>query len=95
MRLHEFVNEIFDIADKNRDTDKGASTKFMTNVDRGTNYYPGAEDVDWAALKPESANFRKSAFTFYKALQAKGTEARALHDEGKRAEAKALIENYN
>ena len=95
MRLHDFVNEIFDIADKNRTTSKAAATMFMTNVDRSTSYYAGSEDTDYAAIHGESVNFRKSAFTFYKALIAKETEARALHDEGKRDEAKTLIVNFN
>lgn len=95
MRLHDFTNEIFDIADTYRETAQAAATKFMSNVDRGTDFYTGAEGTDWEAFKPELTNLRKSAFTFYKAIQAKGSEAKALHDEGKREEAKNLIVNYN
>ena len=95
MRLHTFVNEIFDIADKNRTTSKAATTMFLTNVDRSTSYYAGAESFDFAAIHGEVANLRRSAFTFIKALDANEAEARALHDEGKREEATALIEGYN
>ena len=94
-RLHDYTNDIYDIADRNRVDAKAATTKFLTNVDRKDNYYPGAETVDWEAANAESTNLKKSAFTFYKAIQAKGDEVIALRAEGKRDEAKALIVNSN
>lgn len=93
MRLHDYVNEIFDIKDRNRVDINTATSMFLTNCSRDENYYEGAESFDFATV--DTNDMRKSMFAFYKAINATADEVVALREQGKRDEAKELVCNFN
>lgn len=57
MELKKYVNEIVDIAKTNDMPWDVGKDMFIANIqnagEEGLPYYPGADEVDYAALKPE------------------------------------------
>lgn len=93
MRLHDYVNEILDIKERNRVEVNTATSMFLTNCDRDESYYEGAEYLDFAAV--DTTDMRSSMFSFYKAINATLDEVIALREQGKKEEAKQLVCNFN
>lgn len=95
MRLHDYVNEIFDIAAKYRVAPTNAVSMFLTNCTRSEDYYTGSTGVDWADLSDDLATLRASMFTFYKAINDNMDEINSLRENGDFEAAKNLVMNYN
>lgn len=92
IRLHSYVNEIFDIAAKhNVDVGVGESM-FLCNVRHGKEMYDGSNGVNWAGLTDDYADLCHSAYNYRRAVSKNLQKIVALRKAKKRAEAKALIE---
>lgn len=65
MKLHGYINEILDIAKANSAEFDAALNMFMANVrnagEDGLPHYDGADQVDYAALKPHAEALAASA----------------------------------
>jgi len=94
MRLHDYVNDVYDIADAYKETAVKSTPKFLTNVSKGEAYYQGST-ADFAALKPKQAELTASSPKFLLAIKALDEQIIALRAEGKRDEATALVQAYN
>ena len=95
MRLHDYVNEIFDIAAKHRVAPANGATMFLSNCSRAEDYYVGSTGVDWADLSDNVAELRSSMFTFYKAINDNMDQIKSLREAGDFEGAKSLVVNYN
>lgn len=92
MKLHNFVNEIFDIAKENN-VDVGVGTDmFLNNVYSGKARYKGAA-LDYAQLKPNFETLRKSRNDYDDAVHEHYVGICDFRARGKRDAAKELICN--
>lgn len=95
MKLHTYLNEIFDIAHEANKTSSVSwdvgKDMFLTNVQAGKAVYPGADGVDYAALQPHYQKLVETGADFVAAVQDHYAEIVDLRAQGKRAEAVALI----
>ena len=92
MELKNYVNEIMDIAGENNMPWDIGLDMFVANMqnagEEGLPYYPGAESVDYAALKPEweklslleRADVRNTFNTYVRANLSAIIEARRVHE---------------
>ena len=95
MKLHIFVNEIFDIAHANDVSWDVGKDMFLANIrNEGMGalpHYVGADQVDFAALKPALAELADSGEDFGEVVREAYDEVVALRKDGKREEIVALI----
>ena len=94
MRLHSFVNEIFDIAAANNVDVGVGESMFMRNVHDGKESYKGAHGVDYAKLQPYYDSMRVSAYSYRRCVGQHLQKIVKLRNAGKRAEAKAFVESH-
>lgn len=95
MKLHDYLNEIFDIAHAAKETSSVSwdvgKDMFLANVQAGEAVYPGADGVDYAALQPHHQELVETGAAFVSAVQDHYREIVDLRAQGKRDEAAALI----
>ena len=95
MKLHAFVNEIFDIAHANNVSWDVGKDMFLANIrNEGLGalpHYAGADEVDFAALKPVHNELADSSENFVEIVRENYDEVVALRKDGKRDEIVALI----
>ena len=95
MKLHTYVNEVFDIAkEHDMSWDIGADM-FLANIrnagEEGRPYYPGAEHMDYAALKEHHDELASSMGDFVEAVRKYIEEIAILRRKGDREAAVRLI----
>ena len=93
MRLHDYANEIADIAAAYNKGRSVAVSMFLENVKQGTEVYKGAKGVDYAKLKPHFSDLAKTENAFTDAMHTHYNAFNNLRTAGKRKEAKELICN--
>ncbi len=95
MKLHTFVNEIFDIAHANNVSWDIGKDMFLANIrNEGMGalpHYAGADEVDFATLKPILVELADSGEDFVEIVRENYDEVVALRKDGKRKEITELI----
>lgn len=91
MKLHSYVNEVLDIINEANKTSSYSwgvgADMFLANIRNAGKpclpYYPGAEHVDYEALKPYHAELAESMVEFVEAVQNHYNEVMDLRAKGK------------
>ena len=95
MKLHEYTNEILDIAKANDKSFDIGADMFLANVRNagvvGAPYYAGAIGVDYAALKPHLEELADSYPDFVSDFRANQTRIAALRREADVEAVKAVM----
>lgn len=95
MKLHEYTNEIIDIAEANNMSFDIGADMFLANVRNagveGAPYYAGAAGVDYAALKPCHEELSASYPDFVTDFRANQTRIAAFRREGDTEAVKAVM----
>ena len=90
MKLHEYTQEIFNIAAANDVSWDVGKDMFLANIrnagDKSLPYYPGAEGLDYAALKPHYDELADSAVAFGRKVRENYGRLTALRREGREQE---------
>lgn len=99
MKLHNFLNIIFDIAEANN-VDYGVGMDmFLANIrnqrDKRLPWYKGADQLDYTELKDRLSELQQSKTEFSTAVHKNYDEIVALHKEGKRVETVKLVLKYD
>lgn len=84
MRLHSYVNEILDMALFFQASPGVGMGLFLTNVQKGKQYYGGAPEVNFGALHPYYHEFLASQVSFLQALDRNNAEIVRLRGNGER-----------
>ena len=95
MKLHEYTNEIIDIAEANNMSFDIGADMFLANVrnagEGGAPYYAGAAGVDYAALKPYHEELTASYPDFLTDFRANQTRIATFRREGDTEAVKAVM----
>lgn len=94
-RLHEYVNEIFDIAATNKVGMGVAKDMFLANIgnngDHELLHYPGAKMTNYFAFKPHLKELEDGQTTYTEAVWRNYEKRCHLHTEGRRDQVKKLV----
>lgn len=86
MRLHDYVQEIFDISAANDVSWDVGKDMFLTNIrnagQEGMPCYPGVEGLDYAILKPHYEELADSAVEFVLLVQKRYSEIVEAREAG-------------
>ena len=84
MRLHSYVNEILDMALFFQASPGVGMGLFLTNVQKGKQYYGGAPEVNFGALHPYYRELLDSQKSFLEALDRNNAEIVRMRGNGER-----------